>query len=37
MHATHGWLSAAHDDAIIEEAVTRFAGAFERVSGQAPF
>lgn len=31
MHATHGWVSSAHDDSVIDEAVTRFAAAFKRL------
>jgi len=31
MHPTHGWVSAAHNDAIIDEAVARFSRALARL------
>lgn len=31
MHPTHGWVSAAHDDAVIDEAVARFARMLARL------
>lgn len=31
MHPTHGWVSAVHDDAVIEQAIAGFARAFARM------
>jgi len=33
MHASHGWLSAAHDPGVIADATMRFARAFRRLEG----
>lgn len=34
MHATHGWLSEAHDDAVIDEAIERFDRAFAAAASE---
>lgn len=37
MHPLHGWLSAAHDDVIVDEAIAAFCGAFDELGHRPEF